>query len=45
LGALELETYEVLVLMDLGRLPRVKGSDGLIYVPSEAVAAYAHSRD
>jgi hypothetical protein len=42
--ALGLETYEVLVLMDSGRLPRVKGSDGLIYVPADAVAAYAHSR-
>jgi hypothetical protein len=42
--ALGLETYEVLVLMDSARLPRVKGSDGLIYVPADAVAAYAHSR-
>ena len=43
--ALGLETYEVLVLMDSGRLPRVKGSDGLIYVPAEAVAAYAKARN
>jgi hypothetical protein len=43
--ALGLETYEVLVLMDSGRLPRVKGGDGLIYVPAEAVTAYAESRD
>ena len=43
--ALGLETYEVLVLMDDGRLPRVKGADGLLYVPAEAVASYAKSRN
>jgi hypothetical protein len=43
--ALGLEAYEVHVLSDSGRLPRVKGSDGLIYVSAEAVAAYAESRD
>jgi hypothetical protein len=42
--ALGLETYDVLVLIDAGDLPRVKGDDGLIYVPAEAVAAYAASR-
>jgi len=42
--ALGLDTYEVLVLLDSGRLPRVKGKDGLIYVPADAVAAYAQSQ-
>jgi hypothetical protein len=41
--ALGVETYEVLVLMDRGDLPRVKGTDGLLYVPTEAVAEYART--
>ena len=41
--ALGVDTYEVLVLMDRGDLPRVKGADGLLYVPTEAVAEYART--
>lgn len=41
---LGVDTYAVLVLIDAGDLPRVKGDDGLIYVPAEAVAAYETSR-
>ena len=33
--------YDVLLLMDAGDLPRVKGDDGLFYVPLLAVRAYA----
>jgi len=39
--ALGLDTYDVLLLMDTGDLPRVKGDDGLFYVPLLAVRAYA----
>jgi hypothetical protein len=38
---LELETYDVLLLMDSGELPRVKGDDGMVYLPLQAVQAYA----
>ena len=41
--ALGVETYDVLLLLDSGELPRVKGDDGLVYVPAAAVAAYAES--
>jgi hypothetical protein len=41
--ALGIETYEVLVLMDRGDLPRVKGTDGLLYIPADAVAEYTRS--
>ena len=41
--ALGMDTYEVLVLIDAGALPQVRGTDGLVYVPAEAVTAYAHS--
>lgn len=42
--ALGVDTYDVLVLIDGGHLPKVKGEDGLVYVPAEAVAEYARSR-
>jgi len=38
---LKLETYDVLLLMDNGELPRIKGDDGMVYVPLQAVQAYA----
>jgi hypothetical protein len=41
---LGLETFDVLVLMDSGDLPRVKGDDGMVYVPLQAVQAYAESQ-
>ena len=41
---LGVETYDVLVLMDSGELPRVKADDGLVYVPSDAVEAYCLKR-
>ncbi|MCU1461925.1 MAG: hypothetical protein JWO37_2000 [Acidimicrobiales bacterium] len=41
--ALGLDTYQVLLLMDTRDLPRVKGDDGLFYVPLLAVRAYAES--
>ncbi len=39
--ALGIETYDVLWLLDGGDLPMIKGDDGLVYVPADAVRAYA----
>lgn len=39
--ALGIDTYDVLWLLDAGELPLIKGDDGMVYVPMQAVRAYA----